>query len=88
MNFPQHKALFILIRCTEGRREREVAKKLSEIRKTEAFPRHRLIFIFLHQRKGESLKRPQKGKVYEEKKQFVSSEPKSENSQLSMCFYK
>lgn len=56
VNSSHHKALFILIRCTKGKRERAVAKKLSASRKTWAFPRHRFISIFQPREKGENLK--------------------------------
>lgn len=56
LNSSQHKALFILIRCTEGKREGAAAKKLSASRKTWALPRHRFLWIFLPRGKGESLK--------------------------------
>lgn len=53
---PHHKPLFILLRCTKGKRERAVAKKLSASRKSWALPRQRFILLFLPRGKGESLK--------------------------------
>lgn len=53
---PHYKTFLIFIRCTKGKRERAVAKKLSASRKTWALPRHRFISLFLPRGRGESLK--------------------------------